>query len=120
MTHRTSRTRSFTVAVTPTKLLESNPDRVMYSIQNLDAANYIAYGPNPNIAALGTANANEGFHVVAGQVVSDDMDTDEVYAIANTAAVIVTVTEITEVSNPRSRGRMSERESRREGSRAMI
>lgn len=117
---RITRTYSRSVPITtPILLLPYNADRVMYSLQNLDAGNYIAYSSNPNVAAAGTATANEGFHVVAGQIVSDDMDVDRIFAVANTAAVIVTITEIVD-ANPRTGSRQLERESRRSGSRSFV
>ena len=65
-------------------------------IQNHDAANYIAFGPNGNVTA-GGYTTNEGTHLAAGQPVTDNSDKGEVWAVANTAAVNITVTEVSEI-----------------------
>lgn len=84
------------VAITiPTLLLMENPNRVMYSIQNLDAANYIAVAAHQQVTA-GAFSGSEGQHITAGQSVSDTDDKGRVYAVANTAAVNVAVLEVVE------------------------
>ena len=76
-----------------TKILDANPYRLLYSIQNLDAANYIAIGPKDHVTA-GAFGLNEGQHLAPGQPMSDDTDQGEVWACADTAAVNIAVVEI--------------------------
>lgn len=85
--------------VTATKLLSANPYRLLYSIQNLDATNYIALAHNRQVTA-GTFGLHEGQHLTAGQPMSDDTDQGEVWGIANTAACNIAVVEITERPPP--------------------
>ncbi len=90
------RTSTFSVLVpitTPIRLLTENSSRLLYSIQNLDAANFIAVGSHPNLTAGAAANT-DGQEVVAGGYVSDDTDQAEVWAVANLLACRVTVQEV--------------------------
>lgn len=77
-------------------ILPRNPNRIAYSIQNVDAANYVAVSSKRSVTA-GTLGVDEGQHIIAGQSVNDTDDKDEVWIIANTAAVNVAVLEVTEV-----------------------
>jgi len=81
--------------VSPVKLLEANPFRVMYSIQNLDATNFIAVAAHSHVTA-GTYSGSEGQHITAGQSVSDTDDKGQVYAIADTGACNVAILEVSE------------------------
>lgn len=79
----------------PVRLLGANARRVLYSIQNHDVANYIALSPSQSVTA-GVYGRAEGQHLAQGQPMSDNCDKSEVWAIANTADVYVTVVEITD------------------------
>jgi len=97
-------TRSVSILVpitTPVRLLPRNPFRTQYVLTNLDAANFIRVGSHKqvNANAAAAADFNTGDPLTAGQHVSDDLDTDEVWAVANTAAVWVHIMEMTH--NPR-------------------
>lgn len=79
-------------------LLRKNPDRILYSIQNMDDADFIALGPTNNITA-GVYGTTEGQHLVQGQTVSDSVDQGEVWATADDAAgnaIFVNIQEVTE------------------------
>lgn len=93
----TRQTSSFStqVPVTAIKILDANPYRLLYSVHNHDAANYIALGTNAQVTA-GVYGVQEGDHLFAGQPMSDDTDQAEVWAIANTAAVNITIREVSE------------------------
>jgi hypothetical protein len=80
----------------PTRLLTKNPFRLYYMLQNHDATNYLAYAPHSTVTA-GTFLTNEGTHLAAGQPVTDNADKDEVWAVANTAAVNITVVEVSKI-----------------------
>lgn len=97
---RATRTRLYAIPVAAgIKVLERNADRVMYSIQNLDAAAYVALAAHSQVTA-GVFGANEGQHLLAGQSVSDTDDRDEVWIIASgLAAVNVVVQETVETSD---------------------
>ena len=97
-----------TVAAPATLILERNPNRIEYSIQNQDAANFVCLGTDSNVTceAVGAETNNTGARVVAGQNVSDDLDQGRVYARANTGDVHVS---IIEVSNPRETGERARR-----------
>lgn len=116
---RATSSRTLTVPITTAiKILDKNPYRLYYTIQNLDTANYIATSPNPQVTA-GIFGNHEGEHLAAGQEVSDDTDQAEVWAVANTAAVNVNVREVAETEefphNPaRAPGRQEKREPGRE------
>ena len=97
----------YVAGVSATKVLDKNPYRLLYSIQNLDAANYIALSPNSNVTA-GVYGLLEGQHLTAGQPMSDDTDQAEVWAVADTLPVNIAVIEISEMpeepvkDNPRA------------------
>ena len=91
------------VPVLAIKLLDRNENRLLYSIQNLDGANYIAIGSDDQVVA-GIYNLHEGQHIAAGQPMSDDTDLGEVWAIADTAAVNVAIVEISERPDVARRG----------------
>lgn len=93
---RVTRSSAYAVPITtPIRILDKNPNRVMYSIQNLDGTNYVAVATHPQVTA-GTFGASEGQHITAGQSVSDTDDKGEVWIVANTAAVNVAVLEVIE------------------------
>jgi hypothetical protein len=83
------------VPVTAVKILDKNPYRILYSIHNHDAANYITLGCTAQVTA-GVYGTQEGDHLFAGQPMSDDTDQAEVWAIANTLPVNITIREISE------------------------
>jgi hypothetical protein len=101
----TRQTSSFSVLVpiavagglTSLKILDKNPYRLLYSIQNNDlpAVNYIAISADPLVTA-GAFGVHEGQHLAAGQPMSDDTDQATVYAVANTAPVWIAIVEISE------------------------
>ena len=104
---RTTSSFSMLVPITiPARILSANPNRLLYSIQNLDVANYIAIGPKNDITA-GAFALHEGQHVAAQQPMSDDTDVGEVWAVANTAAVNIAVVEISDQPGA-GRGRIPE------------
>lgn len=83
----------------PVKILDKNPYRLLYSIQNLDAANYITIGPTSTLSA-GLYGLQEGQHLAAGQPMSDDTDQAEVWGMADpvgAANVNISVIEISEL-----------------------
>jgi hypothetical protein len=87
---------------TVTKILDKNPYRLLYSIQNLDAAIFIAIGSNPLVTA-GVYGVNEGQHLAAGQPMSDDTDQGAVYAVPDVLAanaVNIAIVEISMVPEP--------------------
>jgi hypothetical protein len=93
----TTYSMGFNLPITiPTRLLQANKNRKYYMIQNHDAANYLAFSPNPHVVA-GVFDGNEGAHLAAGQPVTDNVSKAEVWAVANTAAVNVTVVEVTKI-----------------------
>ena len=88
------------------KLLDANPNRLLYSIQNLDPANYIAISPDSQVTA-GVYGLQEGQRIFALQPMSDDTDLGEVWATADTAAVNVAIVEIS--NRPDAPGRRNPR-----------
>ena len=84
----------------PTQLLHANPYRLYFTIDNHDAANYLAFSPNQRVTA-GVYDANEGTHLAAGDLVNGVGSKQEVWAVANTAPVNITVTEVTEIPDTR-------------------
>lgn len=100
-------TSSFSILVPitrPLKILDKNPYRLLYSIQNRDAANYICISSDPLVTA-GVFNVHEGQALAAGQPMSDDTDQAAVYAVANTAACNIAIVEISVVPEPESNPR---------------
>jgi hypothetical protein len=103
-------TSSFSVTIpllVVTKILDKNPYRLLYSIQNLDAAIFIAIGSNPLVTA-GVYGVNEGQHLAAGQPMSDDTDQAAVYArvdILGANAVNIAIVEISMVPEKENPGR---------------
>jgi len=94
---RESRSITYSIAITvPTRILNRNPFRVMYSIQNLDAANFVCVAAHQQVTApaVGAETHNTGQRIVAGQSVSDTDDKDEVWCVANTGAVNIAVLEV--------------------------
>jgi hypothetical protein len=81
------------VITTPTRVLTKNPFRQYYMLQNHDLANYVAFGPRPTVTA-GGYTTNEGTHLAPGQPVTDNSDKDEVWVVADTATVNITVVEV--------------------------
>jgi len=94
--HRGTAVAVYAANTPATKLLDANPNRLYYSVQNLDAANYIALGTNPLVTA-GVYGINEGQHLAAGQPMSDDTDKGPVYACANGAIVNVSIYEVSTI-----------------------
>lgn len=84
----------------PTRLLTANPYRLYYMIQNNDAANYLAFSPRASVTA-GVFAGDEGTHLAAGQPITDNSDQGEVWAVANTAAINITVVEVSEIPESR-------------------
>ena len=95
MVRRTYSSRILVSNTTATKLLDENPNRIGYSIQNQDANNSIFVSPFASVTA-GTGTASDGQEIVASGYVSDDMDQSEVFAIAENAAVSIVVQETVE------------------------
>jgi len=83
-----------------TRLLTANPHRLYYMIQNNDAANYLAFSPKQTVTA-GIFAGDEGTHLAAGQPITDNSDQGEVWAIANTAPINITVVEVSEIPDSR-------------------
>jgi len=83
------------VALIPTELLKSNPQRIYYFIQNIDAANFIAVAPQNNVA-VGGNTLSEGTRILAGDYMEDTDDLGPVWGIADTAAVFVIIVEVIE------------------------
>jgi hypothetical protein len=92
-THSIGLTVTATAAV---QLLKKNPYRIYYYIQNHDAANYIAIAPQATVTA-GVFGHDEGTHIHANGDLDDEADQDEVWALANTDSVYVTVVEVSDV-----------------------
>lgn len=86
----------------PTRLLTANEYRLYYMIQNHDGANYLAFSPQQTVTA-GAFLGNEGTHVAFGQNMTRNDDLDEVWAIPNTAAVNITVVEVTEIPDSKKK-----------------
>lgn len=78
------------------KILDKNPYRILYSIQNLSGANFISLGTGSTVTA-GLYGVQEGQHLAAGQAMSDDMDRAEVWGRADTDIVYISVVEISEM-----------------------
>lgn len=103
----TRQTSSFSITIpllVPTKILDKNPYRLLYSIQNLDAANFIAIASDPLVTA-GVYGVHEGQHLTAGQPMSDDTDRAAVYAVPDilaAAVVTIAIVEISDVPEPES------------------
>lgn len=98
----TRKTRHFNIAVPVANsilILDRNDNRAEYSFQNMEPAggNFVCFGADPQVTcpAIGAEDHNTGQRIVPAQFLSDDIDTDRVYARANTLAVNVSVVEIT-------------------------
>ena len=80
--------RTIEVRTTPTRLLVSNPDRVVYTIINTSGTDvYVAFDKN-----VETSGRNAGIPVAAnGGVWSDEFHKGEVWAIANSTTSVVVV-----------------------------
>lgn len=104
----TRQTSSFSVTIplaVPTIILHKNPYRLLYSIQNNDAATFIAISSDPLVTA-GVYGVHEGQHLAAGQPMSDDTDQAAVYAVPDVAAaagVSIAIVEISIVPEPNPR-----------------
>ena len=85
-----------------TRLLTANPYRLYYMIQNHAAVNYLAFSPKQTVTA-GIFAGDEGTHLAAGQPITDNSDQGEVWGIANTAAVNITVVEVSDIPDSRRR-----------------
>ena len=83
-----------------TRLLTANPYRLYYMIQNNDVANYLAFSPRQTVTA-GVFAGDEGTHLAAGQPITDNSDQGEVWAIANTAPINITVVEVSAIPDSR-------------------
>lgn len=103
----TRQTSSFSVTIpllVVTKILDKNPYRLLYSIQNRNAAatDAICISSSPLVTA-GVFGTQEGQQIAAGQPMSDDTDQAAVYAtpdIAAVAAVTLAIVEISETPEP--------------------
>jgi len=80
--------RLVTVRTTPTRLLASNPDRAVYSIQNFSSQDiYVGYDSN-----VATSGANTGAKLTAnGGLLEDEFHKGEVWAIASSNAQVVVI-----------------------------
>jgi hypothetical protein len=85
-----------------TRLLTANPHRLYYMIQNNGVANYLAFSPRQTVTA-GVFAGDEGTHLAAGQPVTDNSDQGEVWGIANTAPINITVVEVSDIPDSRSK-----------------
>jgi len=83
-----------------TRLLTANPYRLYYMIQNNGAVNYLAFSPKQTVTA-GVFAGDEGTHLAAGQPITDNSDQGEVWAIANTAPLNITVVEVSDIPDSR-------------------
>jgi hypothetical protein len=99
MTRQTSPFSVLVPITIPLKILDKNPYRLLYSIQNRDVANYICISSDPLVTA-GVFGVHEGQALAAGQPMSDDTDQAAVYAVANTAACNIAIVEISVVPEP--------------------
>ena len=98
---RTTYSMGLALPIAPaTRLLTANPFRLYYMIQNNDAANYLAFSPKQTVTA-GVFAGDEGTHLAAGQPVTDNSDQGEVWAIANTAPLNITVVEVSDIPDSR-------------------
>ncbi|MCJ7431374.1 hypothetical protein MUO83_09220 [Candidatus Bathyarchaeota archaeon] len=101
---RTTYSMGLILPIAPaTRLLTANKYRLYYMIQNHDAANYLAFSPS-SVVVAGVFNGNEGTHLAAGQPITDNSDQGEVWGIANTAPINITVVEVSEIPESRKGG----------------
>jgi len=98
---RTTYSMGLALPIAPsTRLLTANPYRLYYMIQNNAPVNYLAFSPKQTVTA-GVFAGDEGTHLAAGQPITDNSDQGEVWAIANTAAVNITVVEVSDIPDSR-------------------
>lgn len=96
---RRSGSKSYLLVVgVVTQILWQNPNRALYSVQNLDAANSVFVSPFQNVTTA--PGAYQGQEIVARGFLSDDVDQGEVYAVAITANVRIVVQETVEYELP--------------------
>lgn len=81
--------RNFSVKIDikPNLVLPANEQRLQYSIQNRGTGD-IAAGSNDNVST------DQAEIISPGQLLSDDVDTEDVYLIASSGAQDVRVTEV--------------------------
>lgn len=112
-------TSSFSITIPlliPTKILDKNPYRLLYSVQNNSLVNFIAISSDPLVTG-GVYGVHEGQHLAVGQPMSDDTDQGAVYAVPDIAALAVINIAIVEISNipaATSSGRRSGPDERRQ------
>lgn len=98
----TRQTSSFSVTIplaVVTRILDKNPYRLLYSIQNRNVAatDAVCISSSPLVTA-GVFGTQEGQQIAAGQPMSDDTDQAAVYAIPDVAAVAAVTLAIVEIS----------------------